>query len=204
MDLFEKLKAKFSEEDLEFRIGSTNKDRTMGLALAYVQARAIQSRLDEVVGIDKWKVSYREITGGFICTLSIFINGEWIAKEDGANITDFESIKGGISNAFKRVAASGFGIGRYLYNVKNKWYPIKQQGNSYVFVEEPKLELNDNNIEERKNETESIILTFGKYKGISLKEVFTKDTKYIDYLLDKSKNENILKECRELIKEGDR
>lgn len=204
MELLEKLKEKFSEEDLEFRIGSTNKDKTMGLALAYVQARAIQTRLDEVVGMDKWKVAYREITGGFICTLSIFINGEWVSKEDGANITDFESIKGGISNAFKRVAASGFGIGRYLYNAKNKWYPIKPQGNGYVFVEEPKLELKENNIEEKidSTNTKSIILNFGKYKGRSIKEIFSKDSKYIDYLIDKSKDENILKECKELLKKG--
>ena len=116
-EISEKLKEKFSESDIEYRVGATNTDRTMGLALAYVSARAIQSRLDEVLGMENWKVSYREIQGGFLCTLSIRknSNSEWIEKEDGASVTDFESVKGGISNAFKRVASSGFGIGRYLY-----------------------------------------------------------------------------------------
>lgn len=202
MEILEKLKDKFADEDLEFRVGATNKDKTMGLALAYVQARAIQTRLDEVLGTDKWKVAYREITGGFICTLSIFINGEWISKEDGANTTDFESIKGGISNAFKRVAASGFGIGRYLYNAKSRWYPIKQQGNGYAFIEEPKLELKDEDTREKVSFPESISINFGKYKGQTLNEIYKKDRKYIDYLIDKSKDINIVTECKNLIKKG--
>jgi len=203
MELLEKLKEKFADDDLEFRIGATNKDKTMGLALAYVQARAIQTRLDEVVGVDKWKVSYREVTGGFICTLSIFINGKWISKEDGSNTTEFESIKGGISSAFKRVASSGFGIGRYLYKSRNNWYPIKQQGNGYVFSVDPKLELKDldnKNINKIEN-SEKIILTFGKYKGQTIENVYEKDTKYIDYLLDKSKDKNILDTCKRLKRE---
>lgn len=110
MEIMKKLKEKFLENELEFRIGSMNSDKTMALALPYVQARAIQNRLDEVVGFNNWQVSYREINGGFICSLSLCIDGIWITKEDGAGMTDFESIKGGISNAFKRVAASGFGI----------------------------------------------------------------------------------------------
>lgn len=202
MEILEKLKDKFADEDLEFRVGATNKDKTMGLALAYVQARAIQTRLDEVLGTDKWKVAYREITGGFICTLSIFINGEWISKEDGANTTDFESIKGGISNAFKRVAASGFGIGRYLYNAKSRWYPIKQQGNGYTFIEEPKLELKDEDTKEKIKTSESISINFGKYKGQTLNEIYEKDRKYIDYLIDKSKDMDIVSECKNLIKKG--
>ena len=205
-ELCEKLKEKFDEKDLEFRVGATNSDKTMGLALAYVQARAIQNRLDEVVGIENWKVSYREIQGGFLCTLSIRINNEWISKEDGANVTEFESVKGGISNAFKRVASSGFGIGRYLYNARNSWYPIKKQGNGYIFAEIPKLQLNEekesqiktrSKIESQKNN--NIIITFGKYKGQSLTDIFHNDRSYIKYLRDKSKDIEIIKECEKLL-----
>ena len=207
-EISEKLKEKFSESDIEYRVGATNTDRTMGLALAYVSARAIQSRLDEVLGMENWKVSYREIQGGFLCTLSIRINDEWIEKEDGASVTEFESIKGGISNSFKRVASSGFGIGRYLYNARNSWYPIKKQGNGYIFAETPKLHLteekeNQTKIEtrpkvEQQNNTE-IIITFGKYKGQSLTDIFHNDRSYIKYLRDKSKDIEIIKECEKLL-----
>ncbi len=206
-NIFERLKAKFDEKDLEFRVGATNSDKTMGLALAYVQARAIQNRLDEVVGFENWKVSYREIKDGFLCTLSIRINNEWIEKEDGANITDFESVKGGISNAFKRVASSGFGIGRYLYNARNSWYPIKKQGNGYIFVETPKLQLNEEKQDTGKTENKpkeepksnEIIVTFGKYKGHTLKDIYNNDRGYIKYLRDKSKDIEIIEECKRLL-----
>lgn len=64
-----------------------------------------------MVGFNNWKVSYKEIQGGFLCSLSL--------RVDGAQITDYESIKGGISSAFKRVASSGFAIGRYLYDAES-------------------------------------------------------------------------------------
>ena len=206
-EIYERLKEKFDEKDLEFRVGATNSDKTMGLALAYVQARAIQNRLDEVVGFENWKVSYREIQGGFLCTLSIRINNEWIEKEDGSGITSYESIKGGISNAFKRVASSGFGIGRYLYNARDSWYSIKKQGNGYVFAETPKLQLNEEKQDTIKTETKSkeepktneIIVTFGKYKGQTLKDIFHNDRSYIKYLRDKSQDTEIIKECERLL-----
>ena len=205
MEIMKKLKEKFLENELEFRIGSMNSDKTMALALPYVQARAIQNRLDEVVGFNNWQVSYREINGGFICSLSLCIDGIWITKEDGAGMTDFESIKGGISNAFKRVAASG--IGRYLYEFKKSWYPVKLQGKSYTFTIEPKLvvkgEVEDANEEKSTNMlTKRIILNFGKYRGDDLETVHDKDPKYINYLLDKSKDIEILNACKELVKKG--
>ena len=204
-EIYEKLKEKFDEKDLEFRVGATNSDKTMGLALAYVQARAIQNRLDEVVGFENWKVSYKEIQGGFLCTLWIIINDEWIEKEDGASVTEFESVKGGISNAFKRVASSGFGIGRYLYNARNSWYPIKPQGKGFVFAETPKLQLNEDQPKaetrpkaEPQNNNE-IIINFGKYKGQSLTDIYHNDRSYIKYLRDKSKDTEIIKECEKLL-----
>ena len=207
-DLLKKLREPFRKEELEFRVGATNNDKSMGLALAYVQARAIQNRLDELFGVDGWTVSYKEISAGFICSLSIKINDRWVTKEDGAGMTEYESVKGGISNAFKRVASSGFGIGRYLYNAKKNWYPIKQQGRGYVFTETPILELN-NEIEIKKREdidkiveraeNNKIVIDFGKYKGMTLDKIYEKDKSYIKYLKENAKDKKILEACIELI-----
>lgn len=196
-EIMKKLQEPFEDSEIEFRVGATNSDKTKGMALAYVQARAIQNRLDNLFGVDGWSVSYREITAGFICSLSIKINDKWVTKEDGAPATEFESVKGGISNAFKRVASSGFGIGRYLYNAKNMWFPIKQQGRGYVFITEPKLELNFK--EERENKKNGIVIDFGKYKGMTLEEIYEKDHNYIKYLKDKAKDVEIIKACIKLI-----
>lgn len=207
-DLLKKLREPFRKEELEFRVGATNNDKSMGLALAYVQARAIQNRLDELFGVDGWTVSYKEISAGFICSLSIKINDRWVTKEDGAGMTEYESVKGGISNAFKRVASSGFGIGRYLYNAKKNWYPIRQQGRGYVFTETPILELN-NEIEIKKREDidkiveraekRKIVIDFGKYKGMTLDKIYEKDKSYIKYLKENAKDKKILEACIELI-----
>lgn len=207
-DLLKKLREPFRKEELEFRVGATNNDKSMGLALAYVQARAIQNRLDELFGVDGWTVSYKEISAGFICSLSIKINDRWVTKEDGAGMTEYESVKGGISNAFKRVASSGFGIGRYLYNAKKNWYPIRQQGRGYIFTETPILELN-NEIEIKKREDidkiveraekSKIVIDFGKYKGMTLDKIYEKDKSYIKYLKENAKDKKILEACIELI-----
>ena len=126
-EISKKLSAYFPEENIKWRISATTQDKTKGLAVPYIDTRAIQNRLDDTLGIDGWKVSYRPIDGGFICSLSLKLNNEWITKEDGSNLTEYEQIKGGISQAFKRVASSGFSIGRYLYNIEPKWISIKDK-----------------------------------------------------------------------------
>lgn len=137
--LMEKLQAYFKPEEIEFRVGATNKEKTKGLALAYVTNRAIQDRLDEVFGIYGWKNEFKEWKGkSQICGISVWDGTQWITKWDGADDTDFESTKGGLSDSMKR-AAYHWGIGRYLYRFPTAWYPIKQQGKSYVFVEKPKI-----------------------------------------------------------------
>ena len=50
-----------------------------------------------------------------ICKLSVRISGEWVTKCDGADDTNIEGAKGGISDAFKRAAVK-FGIFRYAYH----------------------------------------------------------------------------------------
>lgn len=204
-DIENKLKAKFNEDEIEFRVGATNSDKSMGLALAYVSARAIQNRLDEVLGFNNWKVAYKEVTGGYLCSLSIRVNDEWITKEDGANETDFEAIKGGLSNALKRVASSGFGIGRYLYDLASVWYPIKETGRSYIFTQKPEISyVTDDSKQDisQKETNKKVILNFGKYKGKSIEEVFKTDLSYIQYLIDKAKDKEIVKECLALLKKG--
>jgi len=119
----------FPASDIEWRIaqcGVTADNKVWAKALAYITARAGQDRLDEVFGVLGWKVEYSQheyIAGSteeaaFVCRISVQNEkGEWVHKEDGAACTDIETFKGGISGAFKRCCASGFGIGRYLYGL---------------------------------------------------------------------------------------
>jgi len=205
----EELKAPFSEDKIEFKVGATNQEKTMGLALPYVEARAIQDRLDTVVGFTNWKVSYKEIQGGFLCSLALRIDNEWTVKEDGAQVTEFESIKGGISSAFKRVASSGWAIGRYLYAVDSQWYPIRKIGKAYQFTINPTLDMKieppkDNNsiqeqaLEDKTAKARLLKITFGKYSGKTLGDIFESDTRYIEYLIDKSQDQRLVNACKYL------
>ena len=124
-EIYNKLSQPFPEEQIEWRIAqSGEKNGTpWGKVLAYVDNRAIMDRLDQVVGNNNWQEEYRQIgisDTGFICRLGVRIEGEWIWKEDGANVTQFEAIKGGLSGAMKRTAVK-FGIGRYLYGLDQGW-----------------------------------------------------------------------------------
>lgn len=140
-EIMKKLQEPFSPEDIEWRVGSTTKDKTKGLALAYVTNRAIQNRLDEVVGPFNWKNEYKEWKGNSqLCGISIWDDEkkEWITKWDGASDTDFEATKGGLSDSMKR-AAYQWGIGRYLYKLPAVWVPIKAVGKSYALAETPNI-----------------------------------------------------------------
>lgn len=90
------------------------------MCLAYVDSRAVQNRLDDVVGPDFWKVNYEHIQGGVMCHLSIKSGDEWVTKSDGAPETQVEGFKGGISKALVRTA-SVWGVGRYLYDLDIAW-----------------------------------------------------------------------------------
>lgn len=142
-ELFAALSEPFSPEAIDWRVGATNGEKTKGIALAYIQARPVMDRLDEVVGAENWTDTYTPIqdkngTVGFICTLSLKIGSDWIAKTDGADTSDIEAIKGGISDAFKRAAVK-WGVGRYLYDLPNIWVPVETRGKSFVLKETPKL-----------------------------------------------------------------
>lgn len=122
----------FAASEIEWRVLRATKDKTKGQVAAFVDSRAIQKRLDDVLGRENWQNRLCTVPGKdngsttHICEIRIFYadRGEWITKSDGAGCTDIEPIKGGLSNAFKR-AASMWGIGRYLYNLAGIWIPIK-------------------------------------------------------------------------------
>jgi hypothetical protein len=119
-ELETKLKEPFSPEDIEWRVqnsGNSN-GKHWALVLAYVTNRAIMDRLDEVFGIEGWSNEYKEAPdGGILCGITVHAREVPITKWDGADKTNIEATKGGLSNAMKRCAVQ-WGIGRYLYNLE--------------------------------------------------------------------------------------
>lgn len=139
-DIQNKLLAPFNDSDIEWRLQWVNNDNTSGLAVPYVDNRAIQTRLDDVIGIDNWKNEYipwhnamymdsnknKRQFESQICGISIYFEGknEWITKYDGAEDSEIESIKGGLSDSMKRAAVQ-WGIGRYLYSTESVFVDVE-------------------------------------------------------------------------------
>lgn len=133
----ELLKRPFKESEIEWRIGRsgmTGSGKPWAMCLAYVTSRAIMDRLDDVCGPVNWKDEYEpmeiagadgEVVSGIKCSLSIMSSDGWITKQDGAQCTNIESFKGGLSDSLKRAAVK-WGIGRYLYNLEEGWAQISE------------------------------------------------------------------------------
>jgi len=137
-EIIKRLHEPFIFRDVEWKIQYTNQEKTSGFAVAYLNSRAIQSRLDEVVGATNWKNTYTPWRDNAqICGLSIYDNerNEWVTKYDGAENTDIEPVKGGLSDSFKR-ASCMWGIGRYLYEIGGVWVDVVQRGKSLVIKDD--------------------------------------------------------------------
>ena len=125
------LAAPFPPGNVHWRVGSTTRDKARGMALAYIDARDVMDRLDEVMGPENWSDSYRTDGNRTICTLSLCLGSDgdfgthWVTKEDAAGDTAVEAEKGGISDAFKRAAVK-WGIGRYLYRLDAPWVELDE------------------------------------------------------------------------------
>ena len=128
-----KLAEPFPASDIEWRVGQAgqNGERVWAKVLAYVTNRAIMDRLDGVCGPENWANQFTAgPSGGVLCGISIMVDGYWVTKWDGAENTDFEAVKGGLSGAMKR-AAVHWGIGRYLYGLEAGWADINDNGAHY-------------------------------------------------------------------------
>ncbi len=129
----------FDLKDVEFKPQVVKDNRA--LALAYVDARAIMDRLDQVVGVENWQDNYQLLTdNSVVCRLRVRFGDRWIAKTDvgspSAQPDGGDRPKAAFSDALKRTAVK-FGVGRYLYRLPALWVdydPVKKQ-----FASTPRL-----------------------------------------------------------------
>lgn len=93
-----------------------------GMQLAYIDARQVMDRLDEVVTPEAWQSDFKEIKGNVYAGIGIKVDGEWIWKWDVGTESNQEEEKGEASDSFKRAAVK-WGIGRFLYSIKSPQKP---------------------------------------------------------------------------------
>ena len=156
---FEEFGKPFSASDVSWKLQRTIKDKMRGLAVPYLDARAISDRLDNVVGQNNWKDEYSiwhrytdkvkqqgketdKLVNSQLCTIYIYDDEkkEWIGKTDGAENTDFEAVKGGLSDSFKRAAVK-WNIGRYMYSFDAVWVDLEDEYGKPVIAKHEKQNL---------------------------------------------------------------
>ena len=123
----------FEPDAVDWKPQTLTRDKKKAMAVAYLKNRAIQDRLDTVCGPTAWQNTYRPGPGGgIVCGIAIRVvqpNGvaEWVTKWDGAENSQVEAVKGGLSDSMKRAAVQ-WGIGRYLYRLPAQWVPVDDRG----------------------------------------------------------------------------
>ncbi len=141
------LAAPFAAEDLEWRLQIAYENEMRGIAVPYVTNRAIQNRLDSVVGVDHWRNDFKPWHSAGkkeaqICGISIYFEerGEWITKFDGAEDSDIEPVKGGLSDSMKRAAVQ-WGVGRVLYGMDTVYVDVEKKGKSFIIKKSERAKL---------------------------------------------------------------
>ena len=131
----------FPNNEVSWRPGRTFQSKKDGkhysLGLAYLSVRQVQDRLSEVMGAN-WQCNHTVYGSKTICSLGLKFDDAWIWRSDGAGDTNFEADKGGISDSLKR-AGVAWGIGRYLYDLKNTYVPcqVNASGKHVKFSVDP-------------------------------------------------------------------
>jgi len=126
------LSAPFEAKDIKFKPKLVKNNRA--LAMAYIDARLIQDRLDGVLGVENWQDTYNILPdGSVVCSLKLRLGKRWITKTDVGSPSEQpdsgDRLKAAFSDALKRAAVK-FGIGRYLYRLQAQWVdydPVKKQ-----------------------------------------------------------------------------
>ncbi len=126
------LAAPFEPREVKFKPQMVKNNRC--LAMAYIDARLIQDRLDEVLGVENWEDVYKILPDGSVmCRLKCKIGDRWITKTDVGSPSEQpdvgDRLKAAFSDALKRASVK-FGIGRYLYRLSAQWVdydPVKKQ-----------------------------------------------------------------------------
>lgn len=145
-DLYHKLRQPFDQRFVSWKINNYNSSKTRALITFYLDARAVQHRLNEVLGVDGWSFSFTELekAEGVHGKLTIYFytdqtNGpdciiNSVTREDvgyPATTEKSEWYKDAVSDALKRCAVH-FGVGHFLYALPQLWIDLKQPEQRYL------------------------------------------------------------------------
>ncbi len=208
-----------------------NEGHTEGMAVAYADLRAYEDRLNEVCP-DDWSSSLQFVVadGKVGAIVHLTIAGITRAGDGESPIGDSNAFTSAYAQAFKR-AASRFGLGRFIYDIPKTWveydddkrrfpdhivdYLNRRYEAMFFGKEAPAMpertaqpSHNGNGGSKRngdggqKQDPGTVVLKFGKYKGMTLNQVAEKDKGYLEWLAEKGKNQWIAERAKAVLAQG--
>lgn len=129
-DISRRLQEPFDPREVDFRVqGKVNEQNQRGQVVAYIDARAVQDRLDAVVGAGNWSFDWTPlvIDRGEVMVAKGSLTVYGVTKADAGSASNFEQTLGAVSHCFKR-AAVHWGVGRYLYSLPASWVQVERGG----------------------------------------------------------------------------
>src|SRR5512138_2512382 len=128
-EILAELRRPFPASKISFKVQTKPNEKGNSLVVAYIDARDVMERLDDVVGPD-WSDRYEKAgtAKGLVCYLTVC----GVTRADvGDDNNENEPVKSAYSDAFKRAAVK-FGIGRFLYDLPKMWAKAKPAGKSFM------------------------------------------------------------------------
>src|SRR5512142_2403909 len=128
-EILEQLRKPFPASKISFKCQTKPNEKGNSLVVAYIDARDVMERLDDVIG-PYWSDRYEKAgtAKGLVCYLTV---GGVTRADVGDDDNENEPVKSAYSDAFKRAAVK-FGIGRFLYDLPKMWAKAKLAGKSFA------------------------------------------------------------------------
>lgn len=119
----------------QWRVQSFSKAKPLAACVAYIDARAVMTLLDEVCGAGGWQDDYKVINNQLFAGIGIKVDNQWVWKWDTGTESQTEKEKGIVSDSFKRAAVK-WGVGRFLYDMDLKYIDANEvkKDNNYPYV----------------------------------------------------------------------
>jgi hypothetical protein len=132
-DLLKQLSEPFPATQVQWRAGSTSRDKKRAQALAYAEPRVYEDRLNALCPGD-WSVAFKPWGDNrLICELTI----HGVTRSSTGEASDgFAPGTSAEAQAFKR-ACSKFGLGRYLYDLSAPWVAYDADKKRLLEVPQP-------------------------------------------------------------------
>lgn len=149
-ELYKKLREPFTINFINWKINNLNTAKTKAMITFYLDARAVQHRLNRVLGVDGWDFTFTELEkdNGVHGKLTIYTYSEEdrktkpkedciinkVTREDVGYATPTEKsewYKDAVSDALKRCAVH-FGVGHFLYALPYLWIDLASPNQKFL------------------------------------------------------------------------